>query len=591
MAGLTTRLREYSGEDLRADLLAGATVSFVLIPQAVAYAMLAGVNPVMGLYAAFLPAIIYALTGTSRHMAVGPVAIICLLISSGLSPLGTPFTPEYEQLATTLAVVVAAMFLILAIVRAGFLVNFMSHPTILGFNAAAGILTAMSQFRAFTGIPKEAVPGLRSTNPWPIFGHLDKTHLLTLIVGAASLAILLGTKKWAPKVPGVLVVCIGGILLTWGLDLGAAGLGVVGSVPEGLPSFGLPTIDQDQIPSLLPAATTIVIVGYASSITVVKALAAQDRDRIRPNRELWAFSAANAASAFSGGFPVTGALARASVMAQAGSRTKLTGMLAGFSVLAVLVFLAPVFQFLPNAVLAAIVIKAALSLIDLKGARSVLKTKRSDTATLVLTFAATIAISLEVGLAVGIALALLAFVYRTTRPHSAELGRMRDADVYRNVGRHQVEVCPQVGILRIDAPLYYANARFLEDRINQMFAERPDMKILMLDCAAVNDMDATALQSLQRLINSLRASGNDLHFVQLIGPIRDLMARSGFGELAGEAHRSRTILEAAPKVMKQISRKYCEGQCRARAFPACELIPRRGESSNNSEAAKFSPQI
>jgi SulP family sulfate permease len=588
---LITRIKNYSRADLRADLLAGATVSFVLIPQAVAYAMLAGVTPVMGLYAAFLPALVYALTGTSRHMAVGPVAIICLLIASGLAPLSTPGTIEYDQLATMLALIVAVMFLGLAIIRAGFLINFLSHPTIVGFNAAAGILTALSQVRGFFGIPRASVPEVGATKAWPVFAHLDETHLLTLVIAACSLGILLITAKRFPRVPGVLLVCVGGILLTWGAGLSAAGMEVVGQVPVGLPTFGLPFFEGSRVGDLMPAAASIVVVGYASSITVVKGLAAQDRDRIRPNRELWAFSAANAASAASGGFPVTAALARSSVMAEAGSRTQVAGMLAGFSVLAVLVFLAPVFEFLPLAVLAAIVIKAALSLIDVRSARAIFKTKRSDMLTLVLTLGVTLFVSLETGLLVGIVLALLSFVYRMTRPHSAELGRLRESNVYRNVDRYDVEICPQVGILRVDAPLYYANARFLEDKINAMFADRPAMKILMLDAAAVSDIDATAVQSLGRLLTSLRKSGNDIHFVQLIGPVRDLMQRSGLMEAIGEESTSRTILEAAPKVMAQIRRDYCETKCRARAFPPCERIPRRGDTSTASEAARFSPQI
>lgn len=590
MAGLFAHLRGYSVGDLRADVLAGATVTFVLIPQAVAYATLAGLPPIMGLYAAFLPAIVYALIGTSRHMAVGPVAIVCLLISSGLSAVAVPGTPEYDQAATTLALMVAAAFFVLALIRAGFLVNFLSHPTIVGFNAAAGILTALSQVRGFFGIPREAVPGLTSTNPWPVFLHLGDAHLTTLALGGVALAALLALSRWAPRLPGVLIVSACGVLLTWALSLDAAGVGTVGAIERGLPVFALTTPSLEQVRELIPAALTIVVVGYAASITVVKALAAQGRDRIQPNRELWAFSAANAASAVSGGFPVAGALARASVMAQAGSHTQVAGLLAGLSVVGVLAFMGPVFRFLPDAVLAAIVIKAAVGLINVPAALSIFKTKRSDIATLGLTFAVTLFVSLESGLLVGISLALVAFVYRTTTPHCAELGRIVNADVYRNVSRFDVETCPQVCILRIDAPLYYANARFLEDTINRLFAERPDMRVLMLDCASVNDMDATAIESLRRVIGTLRANGNDLHFVQLIGPVRDLIDRSGLGELIGEA-QSRTILEAAPKVMAQIRRAYCEGTCRARGFPACDRIPRRGDPLQAAEAARFSPQI
>jgi SulP family sulfate permease len=414
---------------------------------------------------------------------------------------------------------------------------------------------------------------------------------LTAIIAASALAILILVRKFAPKVPSYLLVCVLGTLASWLFNFEAAGVSVVGDIPTGMPTPALPDFDFSQIADLIPVAISIVIVGYASSITVVKALAAKERDSIRPNRELWAFGLANLASGLFGAFPVSAGLARTTVAAQSGARTQLTGVVASLTVVLVLFLLAPVFRFLPQPVLASIIIMAASRLIDVRGTLSVFRTKRNDGLTALLAFFATLALGLEEGLAVGLLMALVFFVARSTRPHSAELGRIPGSMVYRNTKRFEVETCPQVGILRIDAPLYYANARFLEDRINEMFAQRPDMSLLALDCASVNDMDATAVQSLQRVITSLRARGNDIHLIAVIGPVRDLLTRSGLAEVIGEENMHRSLLEAAPTLMTLISRETCETRCRAAAFPDCSLIPRRSDASESARASRFTPQI
>jgi SulP family sulfate permease len=584
------RLRDpKTREQVRADLLAGLTVSVVLVPQALAYAMLSGVPPVLGLYAAVLPPLVYALLGTSRVMAIGPVALTSLLIASGLGSMAEPESARWIELAMLLSFEVGVLFLILGLVRAGMLVNFLGQPAVLGFNAAAGLLTAASQIRPFLGIPKSVVGPLSATRPWPVLLHVDQTDLLTLAISASCLLGLIALRRWAKRWPYYLLVCIAAILATWLFDLPARGVATVGEVPRGLPGISLPSFDLATMQALLPAAVSIVVIGYASSMTVVKALAKAE-DRVRPDRELFAFGAANLASCLSGSFPVSSGMARSVVTADAGARTRFVGVVVAACVLLVLLVAGPLFSWLPLAFLAAVVMLAASSLIDVPSILDLFKTKRRDGVTAVLTFAATLAIGLEVGLLVGIGTALLFFVARTIRPHTAELGRVPGSRLYRNTERYEVETCPQVGLLRMDAPLYYANAHFLEERILAMFAARPAMKLLALDCAAINDLDATAVHTLQRLIEDLRAKGRDLHLVSAIGPVRDALDRSGLAELLGRDHLHPSWVDAGPKLIAAVAREYCEQQCRSSAFTECTLIP-RDSLVRGDKASRFTPQI
>jgi SulP family sulfate permease len=579
-------------ENFRSDLLAGITVMVVLVPQALAYAMLAGVPPVYGLYAATIPPLLYALVGSSRFIAIGPVALTALMIASGLESLAEPGTERWAELAILLSFEVGLLFLVLGLVRAGFVVNFLGHPTVLGFNAAAGLITVGSQLRPFLGIPVEQLPQLSATKPWPILLHLGATHLPTFAVALGSLLALVLMRRYAERWPNYLLVCVAGIVLAWALDLPSHGVPVVGEIPRGLPMPSVPQFELETMISLLPAALSILVIGYASSMTVVKALEAKARGTVKPNRELLAFGAANLASGLFGSFPVSSGLARSTVVAEAGARTRMTGMIAALGVLFALLVAGAVFEWLPRSVLAAIVMLAASSLIDVRGVIEVYKIKQVNGVTAVLTFVAALANGLEVGLAVGIISALVFFVGRTMRPHTAELGRIPGTSVYRNIERFEAaQTCPQAGLLRIDAPLYYANARFLEDRITSIMAAHESMKLLALDFAAVSDMDATAVMSLRRMIEALRAGGSDLHIIGPIGPVRDLFVRSGLLELLGQDHVHRNFAEAGPRLVDAVERSYCEGCCRVSAFPSCRLIPRAALVREQGKAACFMPQI
>lgn len=576
-------------DDLRGDLIASIAVVALVVPQALAYALLAGVPPALGLLASFAPPLVYALFVGSRYLAVGPVALVALVSAAGLETLAQPGSERYVDLASLLALEVGVVLFVLGLVRAGVIANFFGHPATLGFNAAAAMLTAASQVRAFCGLPAHV--DASAENPWPVFATLHRAHVPTLVLGVVTLALVIWLPKRVKRVPAPLLACALGIVATLVFALRERGVETVGAVPTVLPRLRVPSFSVADLLALLPTALSVAVVAYGTSLAIAKALASRQREQVDPDAELRGLGAANIVSAIVGAFPVAGSFARSMLTQQAGGRTRKTGVFVAVWVALVALGLSGVFAWLPLAVLAAIVIQGALSLVDVREARSVWKTHRSDGITMLITFAVTMIVGLVEGLAAGLLIALVLFVARTVAPHTAELGRIPGSMVYRNTQRFAVEVCPQVGILRVDAPLYFANARFLEDRIHRMFAERRQMKLLALDCSAIGDVDATAIQMLRGLVQTLRARGNDLHLIGPVGPVRDVLARTGMVELLGEANLHRTIIEAAPVLMARIDRSWCEGTCRVSAFPDCTLIPRSGPSTERSEAARFSPQI
>ncbi len=580
-----------SGKPWRHDVLAAFAVLALLVPQSMAYAMLAGVPPAAGLACAAAGALAYAPLGSSRYLAVGPVALTSLLVASGLQPLAVPGSERYLALAIALSGMVAVVFAGLAVVRAGFVANFFGQPAIVGFNAAGALLTAGSQIRPLLGLPATAAQGSTAENPWPILRHLADSSAVSVGMGAATIVILVALPRLDRRIPAALVACVCGGLVAWLFGLGDGRLAIVGEVPVAWPQPQWPAIGWPDVRALMPTAISVAIVGYGSSIAVAKALAVKDREQISPNRELWALAAANLATGLVASFPASAGLSRTLVMHQAGARTRRAGALVGVGVIVLVLTIAPAFRVLPLAVLAGVVMHAAMGLLDFGEARAMFRAHRSDAATMVATFAITMVFGLVPGLVAGLVVALGLFVHRTATPHTAELGRIPGSMVYRNAARFAVEICPQVGILRVDAPLYFANARFLEDRVHALLAERPQLRMVAIDCSGISDIDATAVQTLRNLTLSLRDRGNDLHLVGPIGPVRDVLTRTGLVELLGADNIHRTIVEASPSWMARISREYCEQRCQVSAFPDCTLIPRAAVATPRSTAARFTPQI
>lgn len=560
---------------LRADLIGSIPVAALEVPQAMAYALLAGLAPVTGLWASVAAPLGQALLGRDRHLSVGPMALVCLLVAGGLHGMAEPASARYAELATVLALEVGVLLALFGLLRAGFLSNFLGHPATVGFNAAAALLTGASQVPSLAGLGRGATGG--PENPWPVLLHLNQAQALPLSFGVATLAILVLLPRFVPRIPGALVACVVGGAVTAALGLNDGRLATVGELPATWPTLRFPAASWNDLRALFPAALSIAVVAYGGSIAMAKTFAARERERVQPDRVLLGLGGANVASALVGGFAVSASLSRSRLMAQVGVRSRLAPLFVAGWVLLAMVAFSPAFRVLPLAVLAAIIIHGVAGLVDPAQARAIWRAHRRDAATMALTFAATLSLGLVKGLAVGLGIALVFFVVRTAVPHTAELGRMPGSLVYRNSQRYAVEICPQIGILRIDAPLMFANARFLEDRIHQLFAERPGLKLVALDCSGMNDLDATGVQALCNVVDALRARGCDLHLIGPIGPVRDVLTRTGLAQRLSEANLHRTILEAAPAWLPRISREHCTRQCRVSAFPDCEAIPRAGE--------------
>ena len=520
--------------DLAGDVSAGLTVAVMLIPQGMAYAMLAGLPPVIGLYASVVPLLVYALLGTSRQLAVGPVAMVSLLVATGVGALAEAGSSEYVLLAVVLAGMVGVLQLAMGVLRLGKLVTFLSHPVISGFTSAAAIIIGLSQLKHLLGasIPRSAHLHELLLNA---SRALPDTSLPTLAIGAVAVVILLVLKKRAPRFPGALTVVVLGTLVTWGFGLHEAGVAIVGDVPAGLPTPSVPGFDLAKLSALLPTALVISLVGFMESISVAKAFARKNRYEVDANQELVGLGLANVAGFFFGGYPVTGGFSRTAVNGQAGARTGLASAITAVVIGVSLLFFTPLFHFLPNAVLAAIVMTAVFGLVDWKEAKHLWHVKRPDAVLLGLTFVVTLFVGIEEGIAAGVVTSLAFFVHRSTRPHHAVLGRLPGTTLYRNVRRFdEAEELEGVKIWRFDASFYFANADYFRDQVDRLLLDG-ETRALVLDASGINDLDASAESMLQDIHTRLQGAGIALFVANAKGPVRDVMARGGFTEKLGEA--------------------------------------------------------
>jgi SulP family sulfate permease len=526
-------LRRYKREDLGGDFSAGLIVAVMLIPQGMAYAMLAGLPPVVGLYASTIPLILYALFGSSRHLAVGPVALVSLLTLTGVSALAKPGSGEFVALAALLALMVGVIQFGLGLLRAGFVVNFLSHAVISGFTSAAAIVIGLSQLKHLLGVD------LESTNSvfillWQAAQKLGEVNLITLAIGLASIAALVLFRKVAPRFPAPLLVVTLSTLAVYVFGLQDRGVGIVGDVPQGVPSFALPAFGLDSVTSLLTIALTISFVGFMESIAVAKSIANREKYKVDANRELVSLGLANVAGSMFSAYPVTGGFSRSAVNYQSGARTPLASIITAVLIVMTLLFFTPLFYYLPNAVLAAIVMVAVYGLIDFMEPVKLFKVKKVDGWTLLITFAATLLIGIEQGILVGVAFSLALFIWRSAYPHTTEVGYLPEEDVFRNVTRYpEAQTFPNTLVVRVDASLYFANAAFWENLLNDAVLDRPELRYIILDFSAVNDIDAVALQTLEDLMESLKERDIEVHIAGMKGPVRDIVAKAGWTKKFG----------------------------------------------------------
>ena len=533
---ITRWARAYPRHLLRGDLTAGLTVAVMLIPQGMAYASLAGMPPVTGLYAALVGIIAYALFGTSGSLAVGPVAITSLLTVSGLAAITEPSDPTYPAIAALLALTVGAMLLLAGVLRLGFLVNFLSHPVISGFTSAAAITIALSQVKDLLGLDIGRPEGVVATIE-ALVREINGANGPTMLVAATAVAVLAAGKKAATRFPTALVVLVAATLATWLGNLAAEGVAILGDVPSGLPRPELPQVTVSLLGDLWPVAATIAIVAYAEGVSVAKAIARRTRERIDANQELIATGTANLASGAFGGFPIAGGFSRTAVNHQSGARTPLASLVTAAMLAVSVLWLTPLLRNLPKAVLAAVVVVAVAGLVDVADARRTYRTSRRDFWALAVTFVATLLIGVEPGLAIGLVFSLLLFVARASSPHTTELGRVEGTTEFRNVDRYATVTDPAVALLRIDGPLFFANTKHLADRVGALTRDRPELAHVVLDASAIGDIDASALHALHELHDDLEEAGVRLHLATVRGPVRDALDRSAKeGEFAGCFH-------------------------------------------------------
>ena len=532
--------RSYRASTFVNDGLAAVIVTIMLIPQSLAYALLAGLPPQVGLYASILPLVAYAIFGTSRALAVGPVAVISLMTAAAAGNLAAQGSPEYLAIAILLALISGLMLVVMGLFRLGFVANFLSHPVISGFITASGILIAVSQLKHILGV-KVSGHNLIDIGG-SLIAQLPNTNIPTLIIGGVSAAFLfwvrgnlkpLFQKMGLSEKPATIASRIGpviavvvAILAVALLRLDKSGVAIVGDIPKGLPPMSVPDFDMGLWISLLGSSFIIALIGFVESVSVAQTLAAKKRQRIDPDQELIGLGASNLAAAFSGGYPVTGGFARSAVNFDAGAETPAAGGFTAIGIALATLFLTPLLYFLPIATLAATIIVAVLSLVNIGDIREAWGYSKSDFAAMMATIFLTLLVGVEAGVFAGVILSIALFLYRSSRPHFAVVGQVHDTEHFRNAERHKVMVNPRLVSIRIDESLYFANARYLEDTVYDLALNDDAVEHVVLMCSAVNVIDLSALESLEAINERLKAAGVKLHLSEVKGPVMDRLKRS-----------------------------------------------------------------
>ncbi|KZL27415.1 SulP family inorganic anion transporter [Pseudovibrio sp. WM33] len=545
--------RNYNKDSFSNDMIAAVIVTIMLIPQSLAYALLAGLPPEAGLYASILPIILYAIFGTSRALAVGPVAVVSLMTAAAIGQIADSGTAGYAIAALTLAMLSGGILLLMGVFKLGFLANFLSHPVIAGFITASGVLIASSQLKHILGVDAKGHTLVEIV--FSIWEHLGEANLATILIGVSATLFLFWVRKGMkpmllnlglkPRLADVLTkagpvaAVVVTTAVTWIFGLGQAGVKIVGAVPQSLPPLSMPSFSSELIGALFIPALLISIIGFVESVSVAQTLAAKKRQRIDPDQELIGLGAANLGAAFTGGYPVTGGFARSVVNFDAGAETPAAGAYTAVGLAIAAVSLTPLIFFLPKATLAATIIVAVLSLVDFSILKHSWSYSKSDFSAVAATILLTLGFGVETGVSAGVILSIGLYLYKTSRPHIAEVGLVPGTEHFRNVNRHDVLTTPELLTIRIDESLYFANARFLEDYIYDRAVDDEHLKHVVLQCSAVNEVDLSALESLEAINHRLQDAGITLHLSEVKGPVMDRLQRSHFlDELTGKVFLS-----------------------------------------------------
>jgi SulP family sulfate permease len=546
---ILTWTADYQRDTLISDLLAAVIVTIMLIPQSLAYALLAGLPPEMGLYASMLPLIAYAIFGTSRTLSVGPVAVVSLMTASAIGHIAAPGSVSYIEAALLLALLSGVFLLGMGILRMGFLANFLSHPVIAGFITASGIIIAVSQLKHILGVTASGENVFNLLHA--LTNEITNTNVYTLAVGLPVLAFLFWVRSGLKPLlvraglsdksaamlskTGPVIGIVATSAAAYAFDLGSHGVKLVGNVPSGLPSLSIPTLSHSAWRELLVSAIFISIIGFVESVSVGHTLAAKRRQKITPNQELIGLGAANVAAAFSGGYPVTGGFARSVVNFDAGAVTPAAGIFTAIGIGLAALFFTPYLAYLPQATLAATIIVAVLSLVDFSILKRSWGYARSDFIAVSTTLLVTLLAGVESGVACGVFASLALHLYKTSTPHMAVVGEVPGTEHYRNVNRHKVITHSEILSLRVDESLYFANAGFIEDRIYELLEQNSAVRHVIIMCTAVNEIDLSALDALESINQRLNDSGIKLYLSEVKGPVADVLTKTDFiKHLSGE---------------------------------------------------------
>lgn len=531
-------LPNYNMSYFKGDVIAGVTVGIVLIPQGIAYALIAGLPPIYGLYCALVPQVMYAIWGSSRQVAIGPVAMDSLIVATGVSTLALAGSESYIAIAILLALMVGAIQFILGIFSLGFIVNFLSKPVITGFTSAIALTIGLNQFRNLFGVDFIQSDQIQKVLV-DFWDQLYELNFHTSIIGILSIGIIIFFRKINKKIPNALIVVVFGILIMKFFGNTLTDVDTIKDIPSGLPSFSIPIIEFDQIRELLPIALTLVMVGYLETISIGKSLEAkQDEYRIRPNQELIALGLSNIAGSFFKAYPVASSFSRSAINQESGAKTGVAALVSVLMVIFTLLFLTPLFYHLPKTVLAAIIIVAVFGLVNVKEAKFLWKANKLDFWLMISTFLTTLLAGLEYGIIAGVGLSLIILIYRTSKPYVVELGKVPNSNFYRNKNRfEEVIIEDDILVFRFDAQLFYANSNYFREKLDEMAEKKGDkLRLIVLDAESINRVDSTGVEALKERIKYYKKKNVKFYFAGVKGPVRDDLFRCGILEIIDIQH-------------------------------------------------------
>ncbi len=522
----------YKKSFLAGDIKAGLTVGVVIIPQGMAYALIAGLPPVYGLYAAIIPGVIYALLGTSRQLSVGPVAIDSLIIAAGIGPIAGNDPIKFIELVMMASVAIGLLQVLFGLLRFGFMARFLSKSVVTGFTHGAALIIAFSQFHEVTGLSSF---------------DISELNVLIVCLSLGTIGLLFAFKKWLPNIPVAVIFVVLGILVSSFMDLSVWNITAVGMIPEGLPSFHIPEVSLADLKAILPTVITLSLIGYLESLTIGKTIRDQYNEeyQIDTNREFIALGVGNFVGGFFGAMPSTAGFSRSAVNARAGAKTNLSNLISGVVVLLVLVFLTTYIQGLPKFILASIIIVSVLSLLEFGHVLELYRRYKAGFYLYLITFLCSLVIGAVEGILIGAGLSILIVLKRITRPHQAVLGRLPNTTDYRNVKRFDdIETRQDIIVFRHDGELFFATSDVFKDRLIELINKSPDVRLLILEFGAVSYVDHSAVQTLREIVGILNRSGVGVYFSSIIGPVRDVLFKAGFTDEIGDDHFVTSVHEA-----------------------------------------------